>query len=324
MSALPRVLVIATGGTIAGLAPSPGEPGVYAAGVVDAPALLAAVPALGELAELRAEQLFALDSSDLGPAHWIALACRVRLALSDPELDAVVVTHGTDTLEESAYFLQLSVDTVKPVVMTAAMRPANALSADGPANLYDAVSIATAPGSAAHGVLVTLGGAIFHAVGLRKLHTRRLDAFAGDRRGPAGTTSGPEFFRPPPAQRALVDPAALTELPMVEILHVAAGSPPALLEAALQAGARGLVLALPGNGTVPQAWRRPIARATAAGIPVMRASRCGSGAVGRHPDDAALGTLAVGDLPASQARVALMLALARQQPALLRQLLAAP
>lgn len=322
MAPLPHVLLLATGGTIAGIAPSAAEPAGYTAGMVGADALLAAVPQLSALARLRAEQLFNLDSSDIGPAHWLALARRVRAALADPGLDAVVITHGTDTLEESAYFLQLTVASAKPVVLTAAMRPANALSADGPANLYDAVKLAATPAAARHGVLVTLGGTIFHAAGLRKLHTHRFDAFAADRRGPAGTIGGLQFFHPPRAARAVVDPAQLAELPAVEILQVAAGSSPALLDAALQAGARGLVLALPGSGTVPQPWRAPILRVTAAGIPVLRASRCGSGPVMPRADDAALGTLAAGELPASQARVALMVALARRRPALLRRLLA--
>jgi L-asparaginase len=309
---MPTLALIATGGTIAGAAASATDTTGYTAGTLGAEALLAAVPPLGEIATIRAEQLFNLDSKDMSPVHWLQLGRRAQTLLDAPGIDGLVITHGTDTLEETAAYLHLTLVTRKPVVLTAAMRPATALSADGPMNLYNAACVAAHPDSAGRGVLVSIGDAIFSAWGLRKLYTHRLDAFAGGPGGAIGQPAPIRFFAPARdcATSAITIPAGLNELPRVDILHVAAGTPPDLLNAVLAAGARGIVLALPGNGSLPASWETAVTQTTATGVPIIRASRAGAGPVGPKARDATWGTRPAGDLPPSQTRVALMLALA--------------
>ncbi len=314
MTSRPTLVLIATGGTIAAATTSSTDTTGYVAGTLPAEALLAAVPAIGEVADMRVEQLFNMDSRDMGPAHWVALAQRTRAVLDDPDVAGVVITHGTDTLEESAAFLDATLSPEKPVVLTGAIRPATALSADGPVNLYDAVRVAAQPASAGRGVLVCFGGRIFAAAGVRKADTTATNAFQAPPGGVVGQTDPVRYFAPPAARP---DPLPLPEsadrLPRVDILYVAAGSPPEALDHAVASGARGIVLALPGNGSVPEAWREPVARAVAAGVPVVRASRVGAGPVTPDADDAELGTLPAGDRPPSAMRVLLMLVLAQAE-----------
>lgn len=321
---MPTLALIATGGTIAGAAASATDTTGYTAGALGADALLAAVPQLAGVAEIRAEQLFKLDSKDMGPAHWLVLGRRARALLDDPTIDGIVVTHGTDTLEESAAFLALTLASAKPVVLTAAMRPATALSADGPMNLYNAACVAAHPDSAGRGTLVSFGDAIFSALGVRKRETHRLDAFGGASAGAIGRSDPLRYFAPAPARaRAHIElPPHLAELPRVDVLYIGAGTPPGLVDLMIADGARGLVLALPGNGSLPAAWDAPVAAAVARGIPVVRASRVGLGPVRRKALDERLGTHPAGELPASQARVALMLALASGDMTALDRLLA--
>ncbi|NMG77175.1 asparaginase [Aromatoleum diolicum] len=309
---MPTLALIATGGTIAGAAASATDTTGYTAGALGADALLAAVPQLGEIADIRAKQLFRLDSKDMGPAHWLPLGRRAQALLDAPDIDGLVITHGTDTLEETAAYLHLTLDSRKPVVLTAAMRPATALSADGPMNLYNAACVATHPDSAGRGVLVSIGDAIFAAWGVRKLYTHRLDAFIGGPGGAIGQTSPIRFFAPArdTAASTVAIPADLKELPRVDVLYVAAGSPPDLLDAVLTAGAHGIVLALPGNGSLPASWEAAVTRTIANGVPIVRASRVGAGPVSPRAQDATWGTRPAGDLAPSQARVTLMLALA--------------
>ncbi|BAL26558.1 asparaginase [Azoarcus sp. KH32C] len=310
-TALPTLALIATGGTIAGAAASATDVAGYTAGALGADALLAAVPQLGEVANIRAEQLFNLDSKDMGPAQWLAIAQRVQALAQDDAIDGIVITHGTDTLEETAAFLALTLATTKPVVLTAAMRPATALSADGPMNLYEAVSVAAHGESIGRGVLVSFGGDIHAALGLSKHHTQRIAAFANDTTGPIGRSHPVRYFAPVPTGRTtrFPMPADAAALPRVDILYVAAGTSPDLLDAATHLGARGIVLTLPGNGSMPTAWEETIRRTAATGIPVIRASRASAGGVVPKAQDPDWGTHAAGGLPASQARVALMLAL---------------
>jgi len=307
----PTLALIATGGTIAGLAEDSAAPANYTAGVVDAEALIAAVPPLRELASLRVEQPCNVDSSDLTPAHWLALAKRVQALAADPAIAGIVVTHGTDTLEETAAFLALCHGGETPVVLTGAMRPANALSADGPANLYDACRVALAAESRGRGVMVVFAGEILPALPLSKasLGLQPYAAGAGGALGVAGSRL--RFFHPrPPATAAVLDAGACHALPEVAILHVAAGSPPQALRDALRHGARGVVLALPGSGTVPVAWEETITEACSAGIRIVRGSRLASAYVTPRHQDIELGTWAAGALAPAQARVALMVAIA--------------
>ena len=273
----PRIHLIATGGTIAGVSASATDTTAYRAGSLTAQALLDTVPPLAELAELSVEQLYNLDSKDMSPQHWLGLARAARAALERDEVDGVVITHGTDTLEESAFFLDLVLPPGKPVVFTCAMRPSSALSADGPMNLYGAVAVACSAEAAGLGVLVVSNDRIHTAREATKAHPQALDAFVSPDTGPLGWARPPTFLHRPVrgAERA-IELDAIDALPQVEILTVAAGSSPRLLNACIGTGARGIILALPGNSSLPQSWEAALAAARAAGCSVLVASRTGA------------------------------------------------
>ncbi|ENO89685.1 asparaginase [Thauera linaloolentis] len=281
----PRIALIATGGTIAGTAASPTDTTGYSAGRLGAEDLLAAVPQLAELADIRAEQPFSIDSKDMGPAHWLVLLRRVQALADAADVDGIVITHGTDTLEETAYFLHIALATAKPVVMTAAMRPATALSADGPLNLYQAVQLACRPAAGRAGVLAVLGGRILPAARLAKRHPSAVDAFGS----PDALTvdAGDALLQglAPYRRHRISLPDSIQVLPPVELLTVAAGSSPALAAAVVRALARasllsggaGLVLALPGNASLPDSWEIALTEVLPHTLPVVLASRCGAG-----------------------------------------------
>jgi L-asparaginase len=300
------VVVIGTGGTIAGTAPRADDQLGYQAARLDAQTLVDAVPSLREQA-LEVETLARLDSCDMDHATWLRLRDRVAEVLARPEVAGVVVTHGTDTLEETAYFLHRTLGAPKPVVLTAAMRPATALSADGPRNLLDAVSVARMGG--ARGVVVVLGGQVFVGADLRKVHGFRLDAFSAGDAGPLGVVEDGRLrrFRPWPDEPLHPAAAALADAldwPAVDIATSHAGARGALIDALVAAGARGIVIAGTGNGSVHRDLLAAARRAQAAGVVVRRASRCQlGGVVGGRPD----ALPSAGVLTAPQARVELLL-----------------
>ncbi|MGL1833970.1 asparaginase [Rhodocyclaceae bacterium SMB388] len=310
---LPQIRLIATGGTIAGSAASATAVSGYAVGGVGADALLAAVPQIGALARVHAGQPFNIDSKDMTPAHWLQLLAHARTSLADPAIDALVITHGTDTMEETATWLDLMLDTTKPVVMTGAMRPGTALSTDGPMNLYDAVRTAVCPDSAGRGVLVCFAEHIYRGLGVRKRHTGHLDAFEGIG-GAIGCTRPDIAYFMAPAGRCLPIPRVNFDatLPRIDVLYAGAGSPPDLLHASVASGARGIVLALPGGGSAADVWLDDIAAIVGLGVPVLRASRCGEGDVSRGALDERTGTRPAGRLSPAAVRVALIIALAAQ------------
>lgn len=317
MSRKPVIALVATGGTIAGRSDSAADTTAYTAGALGADELVAAVPGLADIAELHAETLFRIDSKDMTPTHWLALAQRVQVLADEPGIDGIVVTHGTDTLEESAFFLHLTLTTDKPVVFTAAMRPATALSADGPMNLYAAVRVAGAPTFRGLGTLVVMNDRVYSARHVAKQHTRAVDAFGASDGEPLGWASPPTLARRPAhpehGEVPLATLATAAWAPAVDILYIGAGCSPALLAASRHSGAAGAVLALPGNGSVPEAWRGEIETALAAGFLLVRASRVPAGAVSPH--DGLPGLLCADGLSPIKARVALMLALAQGDPA---------
>lgn len=300
------VVVVGTGGTIAGTAARADDHVGYQAGQLEAAALVAAVPALAAQA-LEAETLAQLDSCDMDHATWLRLRSRLQQLLARPEVAGVVVTHGTDTLEETAYFLHRTLDAPKPVVLTAAMRPASALSADGPQNLCDAVTLARTPG--ARGVLAVLGGKVYAGADLRKVHGYRVDAFDAGDAAPLGVIEDGRLrcFRTWPAPALHPAAAALGQSegwPAVEIVTSHAGARGAVIDALAQAGARGIVIAGTGNGSVHRELVAAARRAVAAGVAVRRASRCQlGGVVGARPD----ALPSAGVLSAPQARIELLL-----------------
>ncbi|MDE2371137.1 MAG: asparaginase [Burkholderiales bacterium] len=301
-----RVVILGCGGTIAGRAESDQDTVGYRAAEIGVDVLVAAVPALRAL-PLEAEQVAQVDSKDMTPAIWQQLAARVAFHLARPEVAGVVVTHGTDTLEETAYFLHRVLAPSKPLVLTAAMRPATALMADGPQNLLDAVTLARHPG--ARGVLAVIGGEVYPGGELRKVHSRRLRAFSAGDAGPLGRIDDGRFerWRDWPAGVGLGLPAiaaAAAKWPRVEIVTNHAGADGRIVDALLaQGGVDAIVFAGTGNGTLALGLEAAALRAVAAGVPVLRASRCGWGPV--LGGNAALP--AAGALSVAQARVELLL-----------------
>ena len=194
----PLLGLLTTGGTIAGTGDTPEQTVNYQAGVWDAADLLAAVPALSAIARFRSEAVAAIDSKDITESLWRKLAACAQKMLEDPAITGLLITHGTDTLEETAYFLSLILTGEKPVILTGAMRPATALSADGPANLWNASRLALSPKARGRGVLVTMNDEIFTAATVPKRASYRRDAFAAERGGPAGLITGEDvrFFSP--------------------------------------------------------------------------------------------------------------------------------
>ncbi|MFX1681845.1 asparaginase [Mitsuaria sp. CC2] len=281
-SAAQTLVIIGTGGTIAGASGSATDNVGYKAGSLSVASLVGAVPALAARA-LEAEQLAQLDSKDMDHATWARLARRVQEHLDRPEVRGIVITHGTDTLEETAYLLQRVLAPGKPVVLTAAMRPATAIQADGPQNLLDAVAVAEADG--VRGVVAVVAGKVWSGGELRKTHTYRLDAFeAGPDAGPLAVVEEGivRRFRDWPQGDALgtkVLPADASQWPWVAVLASHAGAEARSLEAWRAAGLQGLVLACTGNGTLNRALEAPVQALKDAGVPVWRTTRCAQGRI---------------------------------------------
>ena len=327
-----KIVVLGTGGTIAGASASATDNVGYASAQRGVQALLDAVPALARW-PLEAEQVAQLDSKDMGPAVWSALVERVQAHLARPEVRGVVITHGTDTLEETAWLLQRAVGALldrKPVVLTAAMRPATSLQADGPQNLLDAVTVADTP--EARGVVLVMAGRVWAGAEVRKLHSYRTEAFGTADAGPLGQVveGRLECFRAWPAAGrdqsipwpgvtdsggggrqgegaiGLDLPEEVDRWPWVEIVSSHAGAGPRAVQALVSAGVRGLVVAGTGNGTVHQDLEAALLQAMAQGVPVLRATRCAAGGIVPGGADA---LPSAGGLTPAQARVELTLRL---------------
>lgn len=307
-SALPKVLIIATGGTIASTGNYYHDRG-GAVKKISAEALTQAVPGIDKLATLRLEQFSNVTSERIGPTQWLALANRINAAFrDDADLAGVVVTHGTDTMEETAYFLDLTVAGDRPVIVTGSMRPADAIGADGPANLYNAVRAAVAPASRGRGTMVLMDDRLFAASEVTKTNTSRVETFKAPEHGPVAIADHDMLFfqRPRPTQRSIFDISGLKSLPRVDIIYAYAGEDSALIDAALAAGAKGLVIAGAGAGGTTPGMSDGLKRAKKDGVSVVIGSRTGSGRVaGRE------GRMTAGDLNVQHSRVLLMLALTR-------------
>ncbi|MDR2128666.1 MAG: asparaginase [Burkholderiaceae bacterium] len=313
-AALARIILLTTGGTIAGVAASSTASG-YQAAVVDGRALLHAVPQVGQLASVRPVALLQMDSRDMTDAHRLQLARGASEWLARDDVDGLVITHGTDTLEESAYLLHLTLKTRKPVVLTGAMRAGNALSADGPANLYQAVGVAASAAAIGQGVLVVMDGAIWSARDVCKRDAVALAAFASPY-GPLGwaVAGQPRFYRAACRAHTLQSRFSLdglAALPATAVVTAHAGINAAHVRALAGQGVRGVVFAGAGAGSVPEALLPALRGLRAAGVQVVRAARAGQGPLvrGGNADDVAEGWICVDDQAPAQARVLLALAL---------------
>lgn len=316
-----RLVVIATGGTIAS---APTEAGLAAAlpGVAVVDALPEPEPFPTEVIDLCT-----VDSSALTVDQQIALLHRVRTSLADPLVRGVVVTHGTDTMEETAFFLDLHHDDPRPVVFTGSQRPLGDPDSDAPGNLADAFAVARQ--AHGHGVLIVFDGKIHAARGTVKHHTLHRDAYQNPSAAPIGQiTGGQARLRfPAPRSAALPAPAVPAEIPRVDILTHHTGGDAVLLRAAVAAGARGLVLAGAGSGNVNAEVVAAVREATAAGVLVAVTSRTAAGPVLPIYTSATeltrAGAVLTGTLRAAQARIAVLSALLAGTPERLPELLAA-
>jgi L-asparaginase len=309
--------VLATGGTIAGVETSHPVRG-YRPGVFSIRALIAAAPGIESLARIDAAHVASIGSQDMGEAVWRALARRAQSALDNPDITGVVVTHGTDTMEETAYFLNLVLRSTKPVVLVGAMRPATAMSADGPMNLYNAVATAAHPDAGGRGVLVVANDEIHFAREVAKTNTTQVGTFKSTHRGLAGLVSSARihFYGTPVRRHTMESPFSVpgrAALPRVEIVYAHAGMGREMIDAAVRAGARGLVIAGVGNGNLGARARAAAAAAARTGVAVVRSSRTGGGIVERNVemDDSRLGFIAADELNPQKARILLMLGLTR-------------
>jgi L-asparaginase len=301
-----KVVILGTGGTIAGTAARPDDGVGYSAAQIGIAHLVAAVPAL-RASDFECEQVAQLDSKDMDVATWQRLTARAAHHLARDDVAGVVVTHGTDTLEETAYLLHRVLAGDKPLVLTAAMRPATSIAADGPANLLDAVTAAR--DAHARGVLVVTAGRVWAGAEVRKVHSYRVDAFAAGDAGPLALVEegALRWLRAVPPHE-VVGLARIARdaahWPRVEIVTSHAGADGALVDALVAKRVDGIVAAGTGNGTLHRDLEAALLRAQAAGVQVLRCTRCAAGPViGQTPLRSA------GTLSAPQARVELLLQL---------------
>lgn len=312
-SPLPRVVILGTGGTMAAAATATTNTTDYEL-THGIEAVLAAVLEMRAYARVSAEQAVNLPSQEVDNATLLRLALRINDLLASNDVDAVVVTHGTDTMEETAYFLNLVVKNVKPVVFVGAMRPSTALSADGPLNLLNAIKVAASQIAAGKGVLLVLKDCIGAARHMVKTYTTSTGAFAAPEYGCIGTVVGANVdLHSQPLRKHTIatdfDVARIAALPQVDIVYGYQNAGSYLIDAAINAGAKGIVYAGTGNGTLSEAAKRGAARARAQGVAFVRASRVGGGTVTGHRYDSELDTVAANSLTPQKARILLALAL---------------
>ncbi|RKG90940.1 type II asparaginase [Corallococcus terminator] len=313
-----KVRIVATGGTIAGAQGDSGSYG-YKSGAFKVEDLIQGVPHLDTLAKLSGEQVVNIGSQDMNDAVWLKLAARVNALLASPDVDGIVVTHGTDTLEETAYFLDLVVKSDKPVVLVGSMRPATAISADGPANLYNGVAVAASPEARGRGVLVVINDEIHAARNVTKMNTTNVETFHSPNRGPAGLVNTGAITWMDPVDKKHTKATefsvkGLKTLPRVDILYAHANMSPDLIEAAVDNGAQGLVIAGVGDGNMTQASIDALEKVQREhGVAVVRSSRVPTGLVLRDNEinDDQKGFVASGEFNPPKSRVLLQLALTK-------------
>ncbi len=286
---LPRILVLATGGTIASTSDPRSAIG-YNAGGITGDQLVANVPGLDKIASIKAEQISNVGSQDMNSAIWYRLASRIRQAIDRNEADGIVITHGTDTMEETGFFLDHVLSAGTPVVLVGSMRPAEARSADGPMNLYEAVEVAASPQSANRGVLMVMNDTINSPRWATKTHTTSVQTFQNPNAGPLGYVdpAAIRYLSPAPTDRKKALGLPSGELPRVDIVYAHADMDATQIQDAVQHNAKGIVLAGVGDGNASKAALDAMEAAARRGIVVIRSTRVGSGFVNRNvevPDD---------------------------------------
>lgn len=315
----PNVVILATGGTIAGAAATGTQAG-YTSGAVTIDAMIAAVPGIKDMANIKGEQVSNVGSQDMSFDIMLKLAKRINELINKEDVDGIVVTHGTDTMEETAFFLNLVVKSDKPVVMVGSMRPSTAVSADGPLNLYNAVGVAIDPNARGRGVLVVMNDWIHAAHSLTKTSTTAIQTFMSPLRGVVGvaTYGKNDFYNTPEwkhTTKSEFNVDGVTKLPRVDIVFACADMPPDLIDASVANGAKGIVIAGVGNGNMNKASLDAAANAVKKGVIVVRSSRVATGSVGRNVEvnDDESGFIASDELNPQKSRILLSLALLKQR-----------
>lgn len=329
---LPKVYILATGGTIAGAGGSATKSN-YSAGQVAIGTLLDAVPAIKEVADVEGEQVVNIGSQDMSDQVWIVLAKRVNELLARHDVNGVVITHGTDTMEETAFFLSLVVNSAKPVVLVGAMRPSTAISADGPANLYNAVVTAASQASMDRGVLVCMNGKVYGAADVTKTNTTSVETFQAPNSGALGYVHNSEVFYYHPADKCSgkcvdyvhdgtkfdgvrschFDITGLKSLPKVGIAYGYSNVEGDVVDMMVKNGYKGIVYAGVGNGNIHKNVFPELEKARKDGVIVVRSSRVPTGAttLDAEVDDEKYEFVASWGLNPQKARILLMLALTK-------------
>ncbi len=318
-TAKPTVRIVATGGSFAGIGPDRmdyilyGELGL---GLLNIQQSLDRVPEVNDIATVRSEDLISVGSNHIGPPEWLLLSKRINEVFrEEPDVAGVAVTHGTATLEETAYFLHLTVKSSKPVVITGAMRPPTAVSTDADLNLLDAVRIAGSPNASGKGVLTVLNNEIQCARDVTKTNTYRVETFNSPQLGLLGYSDADGqvvFYRLPIRKHTTDTPfdvAALSSLPRVDVVHTYGGADGMLIEAVRNNGSDGLVLAGSGSGSCPPAQIEAAEEAIRQGMPVVLASRSTAGRVISTPKKQEQGFIMSDNLSPQKSRILLMLGL---------------
>ncbi|CAM2820645.1 type II asparaginase [Helicobacter burdigaliensis] len=318
LEAKPKIAILATGGTIAGSIDSAVATTGYTAGVVGVDVLIKAVPQIQDLAQISGEQIANIDSSNMRDAIWLKLAKEIN-SLFKSGIDGVVITHGTDTMEETAYFLNLTIKSDKPVVLVGAMRPSTAMSADGPKNLYNAVALAASKEARGKGVMVAMNDKIQSARGVVKTHSLNVDAFSSPDFGDLGyIVDGKVFFYNKVLKEhtkdSPFDVSKLETLPKVDILYTYSNDGSGVAAKALfENSTKGLVIAGSGAGSIHEDQKNILKELMPKGLKVAISSRVVAGRVAVSEADKELGFISTEDLNPQKARVLLMLALTKTQ-----------
>lgn len=313
----PNIHILATGGTIAGAGVSATQTN-YTAGQVAIGTLLDAVPQIKDIANATGEQIVSVGSQDMSDDVWLTLAKRINELTKRSDIDGIVITHGTDTMEETAYFLNLTVKTDKPVVLVGSMRPSTSLSADGPLNLYDAIVVAGAKESKGKGVLVAMNGLIIGAHAVTKMNTVTVQTFQAPNSGALGYVhNGKAFYDQTTLKKhttqSVFDVSKLNSLPKVGIVYSHSSVAADVVEPMLNNGYKGIIHAGVGNGNIHKNIFPVLIRAREKGIQVVRSSRVPTGPVtlDAEVDDEQYRFIASEELNPQKARVLLMLALTK-------------
>lgn len=313
--AKPTIYILATGGTIAGSGSGALDTS-YTSGTVTVDKLIAAVPEINKIATIKGEQISQIGSQEMNNEVWFKLAKRVNELLTSGAADGIVITHGTDTMEETAYFLNLVVKSNKPIVMVGAMRSSSSLSADGPLNIFNAVNVAINKETAGKGVVVTMNDEIHAAREVTKMNTSSVDTFKSPNSGKIGTVfyGNVKYYMNPVRKHTVnsaFDITKIKELPRVDIIYSHANDNPDFADIAIKNGAKGIISAGMGNGNPFPTVLEALGEGVKKGVVVVRDSRVGTGetTLNGEVDDAKYGFLASDNLNAQKARVLLMLAL---------------